>query len=53
MMKAIQKSLSLSKTLTNQGSSPLFFARQSMQRNFHVHAGKPTPEENPIKLYFR
>lgn len=21
--------------------------------NFHVHAGKPTAEENPIKLYFR
>lgn len=21
--------------------------------SFHVHAGKPTPEENPIKLYFK
>ena len=21
--------------------------------SFHVHAGKPTPEENPVKLYFK
>ncbi len=27
--------------------------RPSSVQNFHVHAGKPTADENPIKLYFR
>ena len=36
--------LSRSNTLIQR---PVFLMRQ-----FHVHAGKPTPDENPIKLYF-
>ena len=49
MMKAFQKSGLL---LTKSNQFTMRLVRPSAF-NFHVHAGKPTAEENPIKLYFR
>ena len=36
----------------NKRPSTIFLNTTSALRAFHVHAGKPTADENPVKLYF-